>query len=69
MSNDWRRTMPLKPHPTDPDKMVYYSQQYDPPQRTWVGLSNGEMIELSDMELGSWDLMLEVEARLKDKNT
>ena len=61
--------MPLKPHPTDPDKMVYYSQQYDPPQRTWVGLSNGEMIELSDMELGSWDLMLEVEARLKDKNT
>jgi len=35
----------------------------------WVGLSNGEMIELSEMKLGSWDLILEVEAKLKDKNT
>ena len=23
----------------------------------WVGLSNGEMIELSEMKLGSWDLI------------
>ena len=38
-------------------------------QRTWVGLTNGEMIELSEMKLGSWDLILEVEAKLKDKNT
>ena len=38
------------------------------PQRTWVGLSNGEMIELSEMQLGSWDLILEVEAKLKEKN-
>jgi hypothetical protein len=37
--------------------------------RPWVGLSNGEMIELSEMELGSWDLILEVEAKLKEKNT
>ena len=37
-------------------------------QRTWVGLTNGEMIELSEMQLGSWDLILEVEATLKDKN-
>lgn len=35
----------------------------------WVGLSNGEMIELSEMQLGSWDLILEVEAKLKEKNT
>jgi len=35
----------------------------------WVGLSNGEMIELSEMQLGSWDLTLEVEAKLKEKNT
>jgi len=34
-----------------------------------VGLSNGEMIELSEMQLGSWDLTLEVEAKLKEKNT
>ena len=37
-------------------------------KRTWVGLTNGEMIELSEMKLGSWDLILEVEAKLKDKN-
>jgi hypothetical protein len=24
--------MPLKPHPTDPDKMVYVSRQYDLPK-------------------------------------
>ena len=39
------------------------------PQRTWVGLTNGEMIELSEMKLGSWDLILEVEDKLKEKNT
>ena len=41
---------------------------YVAPQRTWVGLTNGEMIELSEMKLGSWDLILEVEDKLKDKN-
>lgn len=38
-------------------------------RRTWAGLSNGEMIELSEMELGAWDLILEVEAKLKERNT
>ena len=38
-------------------------------KRPWVGLTNGEMIELSEMKLGSWDLILEVEAKLKEKNT
>jgi hypothetical protein len=37
-------------------------------EKPWVGLTNGEMIELSEMELGSWDLILEVEAKLKEKN-
>ena len=40
-----------------------------PPQRTWVGLTNGEMIELSEMKLGSWDLILEVEDKLRSKNS
>ena len=39
------------------------------PQRTWVGLTNGEMIELSEMKLGSWDLILEVEDKLRSKNS
>ena len=42
--------MPLKSHPTDPDKMVYASRQYDIPQlqgvtttqRPWVGLTDEE---------------------------
>jgi hypothetical protein len=37
--------MPLKQHPTDPDKMVYVSRQYDLPQRTWVGLIRGVRVE------------------------
>jgi hypothetical protein len=40
----------------------------DPDYREWVGLSNGEMIALSEMQLGSWDLILEVESKLKEKN-
>jgi len=40
----------------------------DAPQRPWVGLSNEEMIKLSEMPLGNWDLILEVEAKLKEKN-
>ena len=42
---------------------------YVAPQRTWVGLTNGEMIELSEMKLGSWDLILEVEDKLRSKNS
>jgi len=37
-------------------------------EKPWAWLTNGEMIELSEMELGSWDLILEVEAKLKEKN-
>ena len=36
--------------------------------REWAGLTNGEMIELLEMKLGSYDLCLEVEAKLKEKN-
>ena len=36
--------MPLKPHPTDPDKMVFVRHQYDlPTKRTWVGLTDEDM--------------------------
>jgi len=39
-----------------------------PPKRTWVGLTDEELAEFSDMKLGSYDLCLEVEAKLKEKN-
>jgi len=35
----------------------------------WVGLTDVELVEFSNMELGSYDLCLEVEAKLKEKNT
>lgn len=38
------------------------------PQREWVGLTDEELAEFSDMKLGSYDLCLEVEAKLKEKN-
>jgi len=38
-------------------------------KKEWVGLSNGEMIDLFEMKLGNWDLILEVEAKLKERNT
>ena len=37
-------------------------------QREWVGLTDAELAEFSDMKLGSYDLCLEVEAKLKEKN-
>jgi ABC-type enterochelin transport system substrate-binding protein len=40
--------MPLKPHPTYPNKMVYVSRQYDIPQRQGVThLLNGREIVLA----------------------
>jgi len=35
----------------------------------WVGLTNKELEEFSDAKLGSYDLCLEVEAKLRSKNT
>ena len=61
--------MPLKPHPTDPDKMVYFNREYKLP-KPWVGLT--------DEEINSWDLPDKptvaefarfVEAKLRSKNT
>jgi len=37
-------------------------------QRPWVGLTDKELEEFSDSALGSYDLCLEVEARLRSKN-
>ena len=39
-----------------------------PQKKQWVGLTDAELAEFSDMKLGSYDLCLEVEAKLKEKN-
>ena len=77
--------MPLKPHPTDPDKMVYVSRQYDipqlqgltTPQRPWVGLTDGEIDAIylqhhnqyDECESPNWGYERAIEAKLKEKNT
>jgi len=65
--------MPLKPHPTDPDKMVYYNRQYDLPQRTWVGLSDGVMCDIAmdhNFMSTDWiDFARAIEAKLKENNS
>ena len=51
--------MPVKPHPTDPDKMVYASRQYDIPElqgvtttkRPWVGLTEKETSGFTQHEM------------------
>ena len=40
-----------------------------PPPREWVGLTDKELEEFSDAKLGSYDLCLAVEEKLKEKNT
>jgi len=64
--------MPFKPHPTDPDKMVFVRHQYDlPTKRTWVGLTDEE-IETIYAECNVWDKFeyeRMLEAKLKERNT
>lgn len=40
-----------------------------PPKRQWVGLTDEELAESLDINLGEYDLCLEIEAKLKEKNT
>jgi hypothetical protein len=70
--------MPLKQHPTDPDKVIYASRHYDIPQlqgvtttqRPWVGLTDEEVCEICDSYYNrDSELAQMVEAKLKEKNT
>ncbi len=71
--------MPLKQHPTVPNKMVYVKREYDLPQRTWVGLTDEEIITAYETSghkqsirpqdvFGVASLSRAVEAKLKEKN-
>jgi hypothetical protein len=39
------------------------------PQRQWVGLTNEELIKLSESGLYLWELWKAIEAKLREKNT
>lgn len=66
--------MPLKPHPTNPDKMVYVKREYILPKE-WVGLTKEEIAILwkaTPLLVGVYSytaIALEVQAKLKEKNT
>jgi len=68
--------MPLKPHPTNPDKMVYASRQYDIPQlqgvtttqRPWVDLTEDQIKVIEEMALTKqWAIRMTI-AQLKERN-
>jgi len=47
----------------------YAPYEYSPPsQRTWVGLTDEEEVELWESTDSDWELMKRVEAKLKEKN-
>ena len=47
-----------------------HPERYTPlyKKREWVGLTDEELAEFSYAELGAYDLCLEVEAKLKERN-
>jgi len=62
--------MPLKPHPTDPDKLVYENRRYM--FRDWIGLTDEDKAGFwtaDQMTQKEWDeLFAAIEAKLKEKN-
>ena len=64
--------MPLKPHPTDPDKMVYVSRTYALSPREWRGLTDKEFEEIimsdpnAHVPVLLWQL---IQDKLREKNT
>ena len=51
--------------PEAEDAIPFYTA---PPKREWVGLTDDELAESLDINLGEYDLCLEIEAKLKEKN-
>ena len=65
--------MPVKPHPTDPNKVVYISRKYDLQKpREWVPLTQEDLFELAPIwfegETSLIDFVALVDAKLKEKN-
>jgi hypothetical protein len=65
--------MPLKPHPTDPDKMVFVKAEYNLP-KPWAELTDEDLKPICNewrIIYGAWveDFARAIEAKLKEKNT
>ena len=62
--------MPIKPHPTDLDKMVYVKREYNLPKE-WVGLTGDEVDKCSNLCFyvpDIRDVIRAIEAKLRGKN-
>ena len=59
--------MPLKPHPTDPDKLVYESRRYM--FKDWVGLTDEDISEIVRGTHNTGSFVRAIEAKLKELNT
>jgi len=65
--------VPLKQHPTDPDKLVFVKGEYDL-RKPWVGLTDEEIKSLPSWWPSYEDapalikLVKDVEAKLREKN-
>ena len=67
--------MPFKPHPTDPDKLIFKANEYNLP-KPWVGLSDEEIRGITGITSADSDwnvnIVMEwcraIEAKLKEKN-
>ena len=61
--------MPLKPHPTDPKKMIYVSRKYDFPKE-WVDLTDEDIQDALPgyRSVDAIDIARVIEAKLKEKN-
>ena len=59
--------MPLKPHPTDPDKLVFFNDYILP--KPWVGLTDEERYLNDCRTEEEIEYARAIEAKLKEKNT
>ena len=67
--------MPFKPHPTDPDSVLYSMGEFVVP-KPWVGLTADEVSKILDDVIGfnsCWgpetNFAEAIEAKLREKNT
>jgi len=61
--------VPLKPHPTDPDKLIYKANKYNL-QNPWQGLTDEEAEQIVDKYWNDPPMFIEaIEQALREKNT
>ncbi len=58
--------MPLKPHPTDPEKMVYTRREYNLP-KPWQGLTEEETVEIALNAFALPEFPLEARLQLQNE--